>query len=195
MDNINVYLMYPSMHYQPATFYSDVNCDTDLKVQGKCVVGSPSVSESALQVCNYRTVLPTQYGVHAGCDWAEFPGSSNCGINICADNTVVSHIDFSYVGNTNYYNGQITYDNSANTMQFFTNQVKGMVLHSQGRLTLGSYDPLGSSTLYVSGGSYMLGNLSVNGSITTPQNMYFNGVNSKIGIAWVQPRVPFKRLA
>ena len=94
MDNINVYLMYPSMHYQPATFYSDVNCDTDLNVQGKCVVGSPSVSESALQVCNYRTVLPTQYGVHAGRDWAEFPGSSNCGINICADNTGVSHLDF-----------------------------------------------------------------------------------------------------
>jgi hypothetical protein len=25
MDNVNVYLMYPSLHYQPATFYSDVN--------------------------------------------------------------------------------------------------------------------------------------------------------------------------
>jgi hypothetical protein len=98
-------------------------CNTDFQVGGKCVVGGPSVLESALQVCNYRTVLPTQYGVHAGRDWAEFPGSSNCGINICADNTGVSHLDFSYVGNTNYYNGQITYDNSANTMQFFTNQV------------------------------------------------------------------------
>ena len=52
-------------------------CNTDLNVQGKCVVRSPSVLESAMQVCNYRTVLPTQYGVHAGRDWAEFPGSSN----------------------------------------------------------------------------------------------------------------------
>ncbi len=51
------------------------------------------------------------------------------------------------------------------------------------RLTLGSPTPLGTSTLYVSGGSYMLGNLGVNGSITTPQNMYLNGFNTKIGIA------------
>ena len=40
-------------------------CNTDLKVEGKCVVGSPSVLESALQVCNYRkTSTNSIWGSH-----------------------------------------------------------------------------------------------------------------------------------
>ena len=94
----------------------NVSMKSSLTVVGSCVVGDGAASESALQVCNYRKLLPTQYGVHMGRDWNESPGSDNCGRNICANtNAGVSHLDFSYVGNTNYYNGQITYDNNANT--------------------------------------------------------------------------------
>ena len=35
---------------------------------GPLIGNDPLVTESALQVCNYRVGLPTQYGIHLGTD-------------------------------------------------------------------------------------------------------------------------------
>jgi hypothetical protein len=37
-------------------------------VIGNVAGNSPLVTESALQVCNYRLDIPTQFGVHIGTD-------------------------------------------------------------------------------------------------------------------------------
>jgi hypothetical protein len=94
-------------------------------------------------------------------------------MNICSGYAAnKTHIDFSYVGNTTSYNGQIGYDNSSNNMTFLTNKVYGMALDSIGRLTLGSTVPIPTIvTLYVSGHSYISGDESVNGTITTNKNV------------------------
>ena len=58
---------------------------------GNVAGNSPLVTESALQVCNYRADIPTQFGVHIGTDY----GTWDCGMNICsgyASNN--AHIDF-----------------------------------------------------------------------------------------------------
>ena len=108
-----------------------------------------------MQVCNYRMDIPTQFGVHIGTDY----GTWDCGMNICSGyDTDKARTDFSYVGNTTSFNGQIGYDNSLNNMTFKTHKVNGMVLDSLGRLTLGSVTPSATSTLFIGGNSYIKGN-------------------------------------
>ena len=71
-------------------------------------------------------------------------------------------------------------------MIFKTNKVKGMVLDSLGRLTLGSTSPIATVvTLYVSGNSYINGTEFVLGNISTNQNVLLNGTTSKlvVGVA------------
>ena len=69
-----------------------------------------------------------------------------------------------------------------NNMTFKTNKVKGMVLDSLGRLSLGSVTPSAISTLYVSGSSYITGNELVQGTITTQQNLHLQSLSGKIGV-------------
>ena len=96
-------------------------------VLGNQAGNSPLVYESALQVCNYRVELPTQFGVHLGTDY----GTWDCGMSLCPQYVGnKAHIDFTYVGNTTLYLGQIGYDNTLNNMTFKTNKVNGMVLDS-----------------------------------------------------------------
>ena len=102
-------------------------------------------------------------------------------MNICTGNAANAHIDFSYVGKTTSYNGQIGYDNSTNNMIFKTNKVYGMALDSMGRLALGSTTPIPTSvTLYVSGNSYISGDDYVNGTITTNKNVLLASSTSKV---------------
>ena len=64
---------------------------------GNVAGNSPQVTESALQVCNFREPIPTQFGLHLGTD----SGTWDCGMNICAGYAATNtHIDFSHVGNT-----------------------------------------------------------------------------------------------
>ena len=61
MDSTNVYLMYPSMHYQPATFYSDVNFNggvvtglaSSMVGLGKVANTEPSYFASASSLSSY----------------------------------------------------------------------------------------------------------------------------------------------
>ena len=160
------------------TVTGSVNISSNLITSGYLAIGS-TVQESALQVCSFREPIPTQFGIHIGTD----SGTWDCGMNICsgfvANNT---HIDFSYVGNTTSFNGQIGYDNTSNNMTFKTNKVNGMVLDSLGRLTLGSVTPSAVSTLFVSGHSYLKGNETLagtlmvsGGSITGPTSITTSG--------------------
>ena len=57
-----------------------------------------------------------------------------------------------------------------------------MVLDSLGGLTLGSVTPSATSTLHVSGSSYITGNQLVQGTITTQQNLYLQNLSGKIGV-------------
>jgi hypothetical protein len=66
-----------------------------------------------------------------------------------------------------------------------TNRVHGMVLDSLGRVMLGSVHPIATSTLYVSGSSYMTGNEFVGGTIQTNQTIYLNSINGKIGVGLI----------
>ena len=131
---------------------------------------SPLVTESALQVCSYRVDIPTQFGVHIGTDY----GTWDCGMSLCPQYVGnKSHIDFTYVGNTTSYLGQIGYDNTLNNMTFKTNKVNGMVLDSSGRLTVGTLTPSAlTSALNVNGSSYVSGDHLVKGSITIQQNFF-----------------------
>jgi len=52
MDKVNVYLMYSSLHYQPATFYSDVN------FSGGVVTGLDS---SMFGVSNVANTAPSYF--------------------------------------------------------------------------------------------------------------------------------------
>ena len=147
---------------------------------GPRIGNDPLVTESALQVCNYRVDLPTQFGVHLGTDY----GTWDCGISLCAEyNTNKAHIDFTYANNTSPHLGQIAYDNSLNNMTCKTNKVNEMVLDSSGRITLGSLTPgvLGSA-LSVNGSSYVSGDHRVKGTITTQQHLYLSNLSAKIGV-------------
>ena len=48
---------------------------------GPLAGNDPLVTESALQVCNYRVDLPTQFGVHLGTDY----GTWDCGVSLCTE--------------------------------------------------------------------------------------------------------------
>ena len=147
---------------------------------GPLAGNDPLITESALQVCNYRVALPTQFGVHLGTDY----GTWDCGISLCSEyDTNKSHIDFTYAKNTSPYLGQIGYDNTLNNMTFITNKIKGMVLDSTGRLTLGTLTPgVSGSALSVNGSSYVSGAHLVKGTITGQENLYLSNLSGKIGV-------------
>ena len=172
---------------------NSVSCLSTLNVSGNTYlrnvnVGGLTTPESALVVVGSKSQAPTTFGIHMGTD-----NTTNCGITICAAGTTpsssYSHIDFSYAGNLNWFNGSIGYDNGLNLMYFQTNQQSAsMLLDSAGRLTLGANgSALASTTLYVSGSSYISGTETVNGNLVAQSNILMSGSSQKMGIGTSSP--------